>query len=579
MIRATRALVRALATGVAITTLAAASASAAVQPPKGTAKPTPGSGMGTSAAMSNPRCHTGTEFGVYGQFDGIRQGQGPVCVKPWSSGDNNGGATASGVTKDAVRVVVVTPLPSQTAGAAAPMNRASGATGTYADAYHDYFEAYMRLYETWGRDLDVRFVPSTGSDEAQQRSDALTIKELKPFAAIIAVSQGLPTLAAELAKAKILVQGAATTREIQAQAPYRWNVTDPQASALNAAAFVGTQLAGKKAEYGGQDVSGSTRKFGFVYINDLVDRALVEKTLRQHGGAGFASVATYTAPGSITGDATSAQEQAPVIVQRLKAAGVTTVMLVADSAMTSALMKQATQQQYFPEWFFTGSLFSDLPLFARGYPTDQTAHAFGLTQGVPPLPPTLAGKEYTGAPGALNWYWGPTNGTTQNAPDSDVQWLLGGIHAAGPKLTAQTFKQGWFSTPPRPASEIVSGPITAYGRSAGLPYDSYSQFGGDYSTFWWDPDLQALSWGVESVGKGNTWFLNDAARYTLGTVPSKPLKFFSKSNAIHSFDNPPPLSPVAACTGCPSQGGTETAGTPRPEGFVAKYFAHPTGSG
>jgi hypothetical protein len=573
-------LTRALVGAVAVACFAAASGSAAaVQAPKGVAAPTPGSGIGTKAAMANSRCRTGTEYGVYGQFDGIRQGQGPVCVKPWSSHDDNGGATAPGVTADAVRVVVVTPLPSQTAGAAAPVNRATGGKGTYEDAYHDYIEAYMNIYETWGRGLDVHFVTSSGSDEAQQRADALKIKELKPFAAIISVSAGLPTLAAELAKAKILVQGAATTREIQAQAPYRWNVTDPQASALNAAAFIGEQLAGKQAVYGGDDVSGSKRKFGFVYIDDLLDAALVEKALRQHGGEGFASTATYTAPGSITGDATSAQEQAPVILQRLKSAGVTTIALVTDSAMTSALMKQATQQEYFPEWLFTGSMFADLPLFARGYPADQMAHAFGLTQGVPPLPATLPGKEYTGTPGALNWYWGATSGTTQNAPDSDVQWLLGGIHAAGPKLTAETFKQGWFSTPPRSASEIVSGPITAYGRSAGLPYDSYSQYGGDYSTFWWDPDLTGLSWGVESVGKGNTWFVNDADRYTLGTVPSKPMKFFSKSNAISSFDNPPPLAPVAACAGCPSQGGPGTAGTPSPDGFVAKYVAHSTGAG
>src|SRR5262245_2949467 len=108
-----RVLGGAVVAAVVLTSVAAASGvAAAVQPPKGVAEPTAGSGMGTNAAMENPRCRTGADYGVYGQFDGVRQGQGPVCVKPWSSRNDNGGATAPGVTADAVRVVIVTPLPS-----------------------------------------------------------------------------------------------------------------------------------------------------------------------------------------------------------------------------------------------------------------------------------------------------------------------------------------------------------------------------------------------------------------------------------------------------------------------------------
>ena len=47
----------------------------------------------------------------------------------------------------------------------------------------------------------------------------------------------------------------------------------------------------------------------------------------------------------------------------------TTVILFTDVAMTSALMDNATKQEWFPEWFFTGTVFQDLALLARTYPS------------------------------------------------------------------------------------------------------------------------------------------------------------------------------------------------------------------
>ena len=42
----------------------------------------------------------------------------------------------------------------------------------------------MRFYETWGRDIEVHFYISSGTDEPAQRADIVAIKAMKPFAAV-----------------------------------------------------------------------------------------------------------------------------------------------------------------------------------------------------------------------------------------------------------------------------------------------------------------------------------------------------------------------------------------------------------
>ena len=67
------------------------------------------------------------------------------------------------------------------------------------------------------------------------------------------------------------------------------------------------------------------------------------------------------------------------MVTRMKSAGVTTVIMLSDFSMNKALMDNATKQEWFPEWFFTGAVYADIGILARAYPTEQSAHAFGLS--------------------------------------------------------------------------------------------------------------------------------------------------------------------------------------------------------
>ena len=60
--------------------------------------------------------------------------------------------------------------------------------------------------------------------------------------------------------------------------------------------------------------------------------------------------------------------------------------------MNKALMDNATKQEWFPEWFFTGAIYADIGILSRAYPAEQSAHAFGLSFLTPfteldPAPP------------------------------------------------------------------------------------------------------------------------------------------------------------------------------------------------
>ena len=164
--------------------------------------------------------------------------------------------------------------------------------------------------------------------------------------------------------------------------------------------------------------------------------------------------------------------------------------------------------------------------------------------------------------------------TSAAAVPGHLTWLLTGIQAAGPNLTPKTFQQGLFSIPaPGGAAQgYPTGSLTGYGKTAGLPYDEYLTSGLDFAPVWWDPDTSGPSQGTGSEGKGVEWYADGAKRYKAGTVPKKQFGWFDKATSVFKFDTrpTPARSTSATATGCPSQGGPGQAGTPNPDGFVAK---------
>ena len=349
-----------------VATAAGGAATRAGSRAPGVGKPPARTGIGTDAAMSNPNCDR--DAGSYGRSNFVFKGSGGVCVVPFKAGSDNGGATAPGVTKGSIKVVVVTPNPAQAAagmGTGIAMNRATGKNGLISDAFVDTVAAFEHAYETWGRKIELGFVESSGNDEAAQRSDALAVKQLKPFAVIDATVVGLDVLEASVAQAKILVNGyAGSTQKALKQAPYRWGQSDSQATAINEAEFAGKQLVGKKAQWAGDEsLRSKPRTFAAIYTEGVVDIAPFDREFAKYHGK-TAQNFPYASNGSPLGDPNLAQEAAPLIVTKMKSLGVTSVLMFTDIGMTTAVLAQATKQDYRPEWIITGNQFDDVVFLA-----------------------------------------------------------------------------------------------------------------------------------------------------------------------------------------------------------------------
>ena len=135
----------------AVQSVPAGAASATIEQPEGAGPPVAASGVGTQAALDNPKCrHDDPKYGAYGRFDSTVVGGGPVCVKAWKAGADNGGATWQGVTKDKITVVAVVPNETQLqTDPVKPKHKADKSPSTYMDAIHDDLLPQMKFYETW----------------------------------------------------------------------------------------------------------------------------------------------------------------------------------------------------------------------------------------------------------------------------------------------------------------------------------------------------------------------------------------------------------------------------------------------
>jgi hypothetical protein len=495
-----------------------------------------GQGLGSKSALAQSTCNTTTKRTSFY----IGMGTGPFCVNPWKAGANNGGATAPGVSATEVKVVVYVPTATQlaaqrAAGTSGPVNQVTNQPANWQDNFKDFDTVYQYAiktfgtYQTWGRHPVYEYVEASGTDEAAQRADALAVIAKKPFIVLDAYDQslGAPIFESEIAKAHIIVDGAAATSltatDLAKQAPYRWAIqSDSTASLYLVSSFLGT-VSGQKAQYAGDtSLQGKTRAFGLVTPTTGVDVDLLKAAFKKDGVTAPAAEVTYDPTATATFDDT-----AKTNIAKLQSAGVTSVILVANQAMDKALMAAATSNNFKPEWIETGYQFSDYDGFARNWDQDQASHAFGI--GV--LNPLVTGASAT--TGAFQWYWGTKQGNISAGGNGFFSFLYGAIQYAGPKLTVANVQKGLFSVPAvGGASDGTVTFQTGYGRTVGLPYDEYFGLGTDVEMIWWNPNSTGGANAVASaVGKGKWAYLNNGKRYSFGSFP-KGAKFFDLASSV-----------------------------------------------
>ncbi len=516
-----------------------------------------GLGLGSKAALAQEHCTDN------GRTSFALEGSGPYCVSPWPDGKDNGGATAQGVTDDSVKVVIYIENQQQAAGGSgsqAPVNQVTKETGTVPDAIRDTLTAFehaqetMQPYQTWGRTIDFQVFEASGADEAAQNADATTVAAMKPFLVYDQTkwaTGGAPVFAAALAAKKIVTVSASTTPDIgKQQDPYRWaNAADDTASVPLTASFVGRSLAGEKAQWAGdEELQKETRVFGIIYPTaDTFDFASFQPQLTKAGGPELAAEASFDPE-----DSQAAADGAPISIQRMKEAGVTSVILFAPGPLVGTLMTVATQQEYFPEWVFTGFGYQDYDGFARTFPEDQMKSAFGLSILWPYADPE--GRIIEG----FRWYWGLDQGTYSTTIPAVIGFIYGSVQYAGPTLTAENVRKGWFSVP---ATINPRTGKSGYGFTTGMPYPEYAAGGTDRGLAFWDSEPTANTQAGAPVGKGVFQYVDGGKRYSVKDMPKKEPKFFDMEGAVYevpfSANYTDGVVPAAMpCTGCPSSSAT-----------------------
>jgi hypothetical protein len=530
-------------------TLSASSSSAATDGASA-AKSDPG--IGTAAALANPNCDATTKRVRYQNY------AAPLCVKPWKNGDDNGGATAQGVTADTVKVVVLYgDLPqAQLATKGLYTNQATGENNPNApiDATKDVNEINKHVYETWGRNVEFTFVKTSGADEAAQRADAVKVASMKPFAVLDeATAIGTPPVGG----------GAVFEQAVKnAGVPFvlPQNTTPKPTSrqySLLAAEFVGKQLKGGKAQYAGESLKDQPRRFGVLHASNF-DIDYFKEQLAKYG-VKITADAEYTVPPGEVSLQTSSPEidqQLPTLMTKLKAAGVNNVIMMATHSVAGTASKAMKSQDWSPEITVTSFPYTDLDVLARAFDQDVWSHAFGLVWFLP----GVAGGYGTSSVQSFQWFWGTDQGTRWDGANA----LLGGLYTviqfAGPELD----KQSVAAVAPR-LRKANAGIGGAYSDSAfTFEVPPPAPDGGvairGAALGWFDPNAEGPgNYNLGLQGKGEYQYLDAGKRYVSGTIPTAKKRFFDTANSTATFPSLPssePAWPTYPCEGCPSSGNT-----------------------
>jgi hypothetical protein len=440
------------------------------------------------------------------------------CVEPFE--DDNGGATSPGVTADEITIVNyiadprLDPLTAATIeGAGADVSPESA-----AETIQGYADLYNKLYETYGRTVNVVTYTGTGAgdDAAAAQSDAIAIAEMDPFAVVGGPSQAFNVFGAELASRGIICGpycSLATPEAVLEQyEPLMWGPgpTPDQAAAL-AAEAIGNLAGPGPAELAGDEaVQSEDRVYALLhYDNPDGDFEPVFQAFQEQLAANDIPLETDI---EFTLDLARAQENARTIITQLSEAGVTTVIYTGDPLTPASLTTEATAQGYFPEWILGSSVLMDTTIFARRADPEQWKNGFGIA-----LPAGRGERSTNGAFRIWDWaYGGSPPNNTANVLEPPLRTIFTGIHLAGPELTPETFRDGLFRYP-------VSGGGPTEAQTSRGEHGVWPDvdWGGtdDAALIWFDPEATGED-EVGNEGTGMYRYANGGERYTIGNFPT-----------------------------------------------------------
>ncbi|MFP5487407.1 MAG: hypothetical protein ACLGHQ_03775, partial [Acidimicrobiia bacterium] len=460
----------------------------------------------------------------------------PECYAPFSG--DNGGETATGVTADTIKVVQYLgpdndPIINYLSDAVAVDDTNADSEQTARDMLR-MFEDY---YELYGRSIELEMYVSSGlaNDEVTARADAVRIAEdFQPFVVL-----GGPALtnafADELAARGVMCIGCTPGQPPSWYAdrdPYVYGLAIGAAqSRVHAREFLAKQLIGKNAAFAGDEAfQAGPRVFGHVYISSSPESPTIADAFVSgltEDGADVVEVLPYTL------DPATIQSQASQIIAKLKASGVTTVVLASDGVAPRDLTREATAQEYFPEWVVVAPALSDLTAFGRTYDQAQWENAIGVTHQAVPVTPEISGYY-----GLYQWLVGsePPAKDTIGLLMPNYTFLAAVLQYTGPDLTPENFRTALFEGPPtRPG---ITQPFLSYGERGywdDLDYNGVD----DAALVWWDPTAEGPD-EIRKQGTGMWVFVDGGTRYLPGEWPTESALFDPDGGGVTIYETPPP---------------------------------------
>jgi hypothetical protein len=457
------------------------------------------------------------------------------CYAPFTG--DNGGATATGVTGDSIKVVFyqaqeTDPILNYITSAV----QVDDTNAEVADTMKDWVEFYNNYYETYGRKVEMVPFTATGdaSDEVAARADANTIaQDIQPFA----VWGGpilTPAFGDELAARGVLCIscGPATSYDyLTERAPHLWGLGIlPEQAQTHVVEYISKKLKDSNAEHAGDPALASQpRKFGLIYISTSEQsEAVADRLETQLGenGVELAERLAYQSPVEL-------QNDAPGLIAKLKASGVTSVLFSGDPVAPQPLTVAATGQEYFPEWVMMGAALTDTSAFARTYDQRQWEHAFGISFGAARNDPEANGSQFL-----YEWYFGREAPSETAAATSVINPALffPVLQGMGPRVTAQDFQDALFAGDP--TTRALTQPSLSYGEKGIWPQPDFSGVD-DATEVWWDPTTSGPD-EIQRNGQGMYQFVDGGKRYLPREWPSGPTKAFVREGAVSLYTEPPP---------------------------------------
>jgi len=442
---------------------------------------------------------------------------------------------AEGITKDEITIVLW--LPNEDDVIFSFIKQALGFDDTIEqikETQEGLVEIFSKYYNTYGRKVNLKFVQASGSmlDSVAARADAVKAASLHPAAVL-----GGPLLAntwtEELHNRGIMCfacPGIGDPEPIRKGAGAAFGLlpsdTQLQEHVIN---YIDAKLKGKDAEFGGDDVNGKPRVFGQLKLaqndNDKEDAEELKQKLEDKG---IDVAKSFTFQLSLGGGA----EFATSAVTQMKEAGVTTVLVDGDPITLGDITREATKQNWFPEWFMAAPSLLDTNAGAKLVDPKQWEHAFGISF----LPPASTPK-ISPAYQLYEWYFGkppPAEGSLL-LTYPQIALFFTGLHLAGPNPSPENMRQAGFAFPPTPRARTQ--PSLNYGTELWHGKTDYAGID-DLLELWWDPNAV----GVDELGNETTGvyqYVDGAKRYYADEWTDE-LKVFDPDGAVTSLTKPPP---------------------------------------